>query len=149
MPTGSGKSAIYQLAGVLLPGTTVVVSPLIALQRDQVEALEETDAEAAELNATLIESERKETLEDVERDEVDFLFLAPEQFANEETLTRLRAATSRSSSSTRRTASASGGTTSGRITSVSARSRQSSADRASSPSPRRPRRRCGPRSSSG
>ena len=44
MPTGSGKSAIYQIAGHLLPGPTVIISPLIALQRDQVEAIEAQDA---------------------------------------------------------------------------------------------------------
>ena len=90
MPTGSGKSAIYQIAGLLLGGTTVVVSPLIALQRDQVEALEETDTAAAELNSTLSESRREETLEDAEEGQLDYLFLAPEQFANEETTARLR-----------------------------------------------------------
>ncbi len=40
MPTGSGKSAVYQIAGYLLPGPTVVISPLIALQRDQTESIE-------------------------------------------------------------------------------------------------------------
>jgi Lhr-like helicase len=54
MPTGYGKSAIYQIAGTLKPGATIVVSPLIALQRDQVESLGETDAGgAAEINSTL------------------------------------------------------------------------------------------------
>jgi ATP-dependent DNA helicase RecQ len=90
MPTGSGKSAIYQIAGLLLGGTTVVVSPLIALQRDQVEALAETDATAAELNSTLSGSRREQTLAEAEEGELDYLFLAPEQFANEETMERLR-----------------------------------------------------------
>jgi ATP-dependent DNA helicase RecQ len=93
MPTGSGKSAIYQLAGILLDGATVVVSPLIALQRDQIEALDGSDEiVAAELNSTLTERQREETLAAVEDGEVDFLFLAPEQFAAEDTLPRLRAA---------------------------------------------------------
>jgi ATP-dependent DNA helicase RecQ len=93
MPTGAGKSAIYQLAGLLLGGPTVVVSPLIALQRDQIEALEDAeDVAAAELNSTLTDRRREETLEAVEEREVDFLFLAPEQFAAEDTLPRLRAA---------------------------------------------------------
>ena len=48
LPTGSGKSAIYQIAGLLIDGATVVVSPLIALQRDQVDDLGE--ASAAQLN---------------------------------------------------------------------------------------------------
>jgi ATP-dependent DNA helicase RecQ len=91
MPTGSGKSAIYQIAGELMPGSTIVVSPLIALQRDQVESIDEVGTvEAAELNSTLTEREREETLEEVEEGELEFLFLAPEQFANDETLARLR-----------------------------------------------------------
>ena len=91
MPTGSGKSAIYQLAGLLIPGATIVVSPLIALQRDQVEAIEErTAAGAAELNATLSAGEREETLEGAEDATLEYLFLAPEQFGNDETMARLR-----------------------------------------------------------
>ena len=90
MPTGSGKSAIYEIAGELIPGSTIVVSPLIALQRDQVESIDAGQAnEAAELNSTLTERQREETLEEVEAGEVEFLFLAPEQFANDETLARL------------------------------------------------------------
>ena len=81
MSTGSGKSAIYQLAGFLIDGPTVVVSPLIALQQDQMEAIEE---EAAVLNSTLTDSQRDEVFEDVADDEVEFLLLAPEQLANEE-----------------------------------------------------------------
>jgi ATP-dependent DNA helicase RecQ len=93
MPTGSGKSAIYQLAGILLDGPTVVVSPLIALQRDQIEALEGMEEiVAAELNSTLTERRREETLAALEDGEIDFLFLAPEQFAAEDTLPRLREA---------------------------------------------------------
>ncbi len=93
MPTGSGKSAVYEIAGELLPGTTLVVSPLIALQRDQVESIDAGRAgEAAELNSTLSARRREETLEEVEDGELEFLFLAPEQFANEETIERLRAA---------------------------------------------------------
>jgi ATP-dependent DNA helicase RecQ len=90
LPTGSGKSAIYQLATAIGGGPTVVVSPLLALQRDQVESIEETDlGEAAALNSTLGEQAREELLEEVADDEVEFLFLAPEQFANEETRERL------------------------------------------------------------
>jgi ATP-dependent DNA helicase RecQ len=53
LPTGAGKSAIYQIAGEMMPGPTIVVSPLIALQRDQVESINESDAgNAAALNST-------------------------------------------------------------------------------------------------
>ncbi|HWG55545.1 MAG TPA: ATP-dependent DNA helicase RecQ [Gaiellaceae bacterium] len=92
MPTGSGKSAIYQLAALLVPGTTVVVSPLVSLQRDQVESLEESDAGAAALNSSLRVSQRREALDDFEEQEIEFLFLAPEQLANEEVLARVQRA---------------------------------------------------------
>jgi ATP-dependent DNA helicase RecQ len=92
MPTGAGKSAIYQIAGSLIPGATIVVSPLIALQQDQVEAIAEDDVGgAALLNSTLRVAEREEALEEFERGVTEFLFLAPEQFANEELLARLHA----------------------------------------------------------
>lgn len=93
MPTGWGKSAIYQLTGLKLPGPTVVVSPLLALQRDQLESIEEREmAGAALLNSTLGANARKETLEQLAGGDLEFLFLAPEQFANEEVRERLRAA---------------------------------------------------------
>jgi ATP-dependent DNA helicase RecQ len=94
MPTGSGKSAIYQVAGLLIPGKTVVVSPLLALQRDQVEALDEHDAEggeAAALNSTLSRSERQDLLDRAEAGDLEFLFLAPEQLAALDTVEHLRA----------------------------------------------------------
>lgn len=90
MPTGSGKSAIYQIAGALIPGMTLVVSPLIALQKDQVDALAQGGVgEAAALNSAVPESEREEAWEDVDRERLEFVFMAPEQFNNEETLARL------------------------------------------------------------
>src|SRR5829696_442486 len=88
MPSGSGKSAIYQVAGLLTDGPTLVVSPLIALQQDQVEAI---DAAAA-LNSALPAGERHETMERFVEQELEFLLLAPEQLANEETLARLAGA---------------------------------------------------------
>jgi len=92
MPTGSGKSAIYQIAGAIIPGITVVVSPLIALQRDQVEAIAGMDAGgAALLNSTLPAAEREEALDEFAQGATEFLFLAPEQFANEETFARVQA----------------------------------------------------------
>jgi ATP-dependent DNA helicase RecQ len=93
MPTGHGKSAIYQLAGELLDGPTIVVSPLIALQRDQVEAMEEAaPGEAAELNSTISERRRRELMESLREGEREFVLLAPEQLAKEEVLEELRAA---------------------------------------------------------
>jgi len=92
LPTGAGKSAIYQVAGALLPGPTVVVSPLIALQRDQVESLAGTELGAAGHNSAATATERREALDDLADGDLEFLFVAPEQFANSETLARLRAA---------------------------------------------------------
>jgi ATP-dependent DNA helicase RecQ len=91
MPTGSGKSAIYQIAGVLLDGPTVVISPLIALQKDQVESIQAQEQlpEAAVLNSTLRAGERRETLQKLDGGELEFLFLSPEQLANPGTFARL------------------------------------------------------------
>jgi ATP-dependent DNA helicase RecQ len=93
MSTGSGKSAIYQIAGLLAPGATVVVSPLIALQRDQVSDLAERAAGgAAQLNSKISTSERERALAELAEDALEFLFLAPEQLANPDVLGELVAA---------------------------------------------------------
>jgi ATP-dependent DNA helicase RecQ len=89
MATGSGKSAIYQLAGFFRDGPTVVVSPLIALQRDQVAQAE--GGAAAELNSTLSHAAREAVFRGLETGETEFVLLAPEQLANADTLSRLRA----------------------------------------------------------
>ncbi|HWH95614.1 MAG TPA: RecQ family ATP-dependent DNA helicase [Baekduia sp.] len=89
MATGSGKSAIYQLAGFFRDGPTIVVSPLIALQRDQVAQSE--GGAAAELNSTLSQREREAVFAGLESGAVEFVLLAPEQLANADTLARLRA----------------------------------------------------------
>ena len=89
MATGSGKSAIYQLAGFFLAGPTIVVSPLIALQRDQVEQAH--GGRAAELNSTLTDAQREAVFAGLASGETEFVLLAPEQLASEETRERLRA----------------------------------------------------------
>ena len=92
-PTGYGKSAIYQLAAALLEGPTVVVSPLIALQRDQVEAIAgQAMGEAVAVNSTVPVAEREAAYERLEAGDAEFVFLAPEQFARAETIERLREA---------------------------------------------------------
>jgi ATP-dependent DNA helicase RecQ len=94
MPTGSGKSAVYQIAGSMLPGPTVVVSPLIALQRDQVLSIGESDVGvAAAANSTIGAKERRRIFEDLRAGDLEFLFVAPEQLNNEETRAELRDAT--------------------------------------------------------
>jgi ATP-dependent DNA helicase RecQ len=91
MPTGAGKSAIYQIAGELIDGPTVVVSPLIALQRDQVDSIGDSRlSEAAVVNSTLRAADRREALEKLDRGHLEYLFLAPEQLVNAETLERVR-----------------------------------------------------------
>jgi ATP-dependent DNA helicase RecQ len=93
MSTGSGKSAIYQIAGLLTDGATVVVSPLIALQRDQVDDLADCAAGgAAQLNSALPAAVRERALAELAEDALEFLLLAPEQLANEEVLGELAAA---------------------------------------------------------
>ncbi len=92
MPTGSGKSAIYQIAGMMLPGPTVVVSPLIALQQDQVEKLDHLDLASSQINSTMGVVRRREAFQRLAERSLKFLLMAPEQFANEETLEKLRAA---------------------------------------------------------
>ena len=90
MPTGSGKSAIYQIVGLVNEHLTVVVSPLIALQRDQVESIDDLDAgRAVELNSTVSEAGRQAIFRRLQRKQVTFLFVAPEQFSNPETMAAL------------------------------------------------------------
>ncbi|MDX2240981.1 MAG: ATP-dependent DNA helicase RecQ [Leptolyngbyaceae cyanobacterium bins.302] len=93
MPTGGGKSAIYQLAASMIKGATVVVSPLLALQRDQVQAIAQQDVgNAAVINSTICDRDRQETFDRLQAGELEFIFLAPEQFSNLETIAQLQAA---------------------------------------------------------
>ncbi len=91
MPTGFGKSAIYQLAALFIDGPTVVVSPLIALQKDQVDFIAgQGVAEAAVVNSTIRASEKREAFDELDSGNLEFLFLSPEQLANEETLAKVK-----------------------------------------------------------
>ena len=91
LATGSGKSAIYQLAAELLHGQAIIVSPLIALQQDQVRMIADLDVgDAAEINSTLGAAERRRRLEQFREGAIRFLFLAPEQLLNEQTQGALR-----------------------------------------------------------
>jgi ATP-dependent DNA helicase RecQ len=88
MPTGSGKSAVYQVPALLLDGPTVVVSPLIALQRDQVQTLaaNEDAGGAVAANSSLSTSDREEAFDRLRHGDVEFFFLAPEQLSKPEVL---------------------------------------------------------------
>lgn len=79
MPTGGGKSLCYQLPALLLPGLTLVVSPLISLMKDQVEALREDGIPAAYLNSSLDTQERREVLAGLGRGGFRLLYIAPER----------------------------------------------------------------------
>lgn len=95
MPTGAGKSAVYQVPAMALPGTAVVVSPLIALQRDQAEAINEAvgSTVAYVLNSGQSQTYWDEAWAAAKRNDgngtAKFLFLGPEQVAREEVLAQL------------------------------------------------------------
>jgi ATP-dependent DNA helicase RecQ len=78
MPTGAGKSLTYQLPARLLGGTTLVISPLIALMKDQVDALAEAGVRATFLNSSLEPNERRERVERLAAGEYELLYAAPE-----------------------------------------------------------------------
>lgn len=90
IPTGGGKSAIYQIASSLLDGPTVVISPLIALQRDQVESIEGMEVGGAVVvNSMKGKGDREDAIEGFREHDVGFLFMAPEQFNDESLLEKL------------------------------------------------------------
>ncbi|MBG6184310.1 ATP-dependent DNA helicase RecQ [Arthrobacter sp. CAN_A214] len=95
MPTGFGKSAIYQVPGMVLPGVVVVISPLIALQHDQASAINESTGatRAHVINSDLSPSDREEAWaaasDPDESRRAKFLFLAPEQTARDDVATQL------------------------------------------------------------
>ena len=86
MPTGGGKSLCYQIPAIVRDGVGVVVSPLIALMRDQVEALRQTGVRAACLNSTLSYQEVLEVEAAVTSGSLDLLYVAPERLFGERTL---------------------------------------------------------------
>jgi ATP-dependent DNA helicase RecQ len=88
-PTGAGKSLVYQVAGLLLTGPTLVVSPLLALQHDQIEGLAELGLRGGRLSSAESAGERAETLRAAAAGELDFVFLSPEQLANDEVRERV------------------------------------------------------------
>jgi ATP-dependent DNA helicase RecQ len=78
MPTGSGKSLTFQIPAKLLPGAVLVISPLISLMKDQVDALVRLGFRATVLNSTIEFDERRERLAALRRGELELLYLAPE-----------------------------------------------------------------------
>tara|TARA_R110000850_G_scaffold202967_31_gene329149 strand:+ start:600 stop:2522 length:1923 start_codon:yes stop_codon:yes gene_type:complete len=89
-PTGAGKSLCYQLPALLFDGLTLIVSPLIALMKDQVDALQAKNIAAARLDSTLSDSEMRSIYDAMDSGELRMLYVAPERLANEGFLRRLR-----------------------------------------------------------
>ena len=79
MPTGGGKSVCYQIPALCRDGVAVVVSPLIALMRDQVEALRQLGVRAADLNSALDDEERRQVHADLRAGRLDLIYVAPER----------------------------------------------------------------------
>ena len=90
MPTGGGKSLCYQIPALVRPGTGVVISPLIALMQDQVQALRQLGIRADFLNSTQDPGTRHVVEQQFQAGELDLLYLAPERLRTEATLAAAR-----------------------------------------------------------
>src|SRR5580765_5462426 len=86
MPTGGGKSLCYQIPALVRPGVGVVISPLIALMQDQVDALRALGVRAGFLNSTQYPDERRAVEAAYRAGEIDLLYLAPERLRSPGTL---------------------------------------------------------------
>ncbi len=92
MPTGGGKSLCYQLPALIMDGVTVVVSPLIALMKDQVDALERRGIAATMINSTISAGEQQSRIEALRRGEYRLVYVAPERFRHRAFTDALRTA---------------------------------------------------------
>ena len=92
MPTGGGKSMCYQIPAVTMPGTTLVVSPLIALMKDQVEGMRSNGIKAAYLNSSLTSHEFRQVENDLFEGNLDALYVSPEKLLSDNFLPYLKRA---------------------------------------------------------
>lgn len=90
MPTGGGKSICYQVPALCLDGITIVISPLISLMKDQVDALKTMGVKARLINSSLSNSEYNEVLEEIENDECKIIYIAPERLDSMEFVNIIR-----------------------------------------------------------
>ena len=90
MPTGGGKSICYQVPALCLDGITIVISPLISLMKDQVDALKTMGVKARLINSSLSNSEYSEVLEEIENDECKIIYIAPERLDSMEFINIIR-----------------------------------------------------------
>ncbi len=90
MPTGGGKSLCYQLPAKIMKGTTVVISPLISLMKDQVDAALENGISAAFINSSLMPQETASVFRSLRNNSLDLLYIAPERFAMPDFLKTLK-----------------------------------------------------------
>ncbi|VAW46082.1 ATP-dependent DNA helicase RecQ, partial [hydrothermal vent metagenome] len=90
MPTGGGKSICYQVPSLILDGTGIVVSPLIALMQDQVEALQQLGIRAAFINSSQTVKQNEVIKQKLYNSELDILYLSPERLLKEDTLELLK-----------------------------------------------------------
>jgi len=93
MPTGGGKSLCYQLPALILEGVTIVISPLIALMKDQVDGLERQGIPATFINSSISRQEVFNRLNDAKSGAIKLLYIAPERFYNEEFIQALKGMT--------------------------------------------------------